>query len=295
MKQACFEAPEPAVANPPGSRLTMGDFHRLREFIHGCAGINLADAKLTMAEARLRKRLDELGMTSYHAYCDLVLGPRGEAELPHLLDRITTNKTDFFREAKHFDYLTAQAIPALAARHGSGVRAPFDVWSAGCSSGEEPYTLAMVLNERAAASGGRFRYSILATDISTRVLEKARAAVYTTEVIAPVPLELRRKYLLRSKDPDKQVVRVCPELRAMVEFRRLNFNDSDFGLSKGFDAIFCRNVMIYFDARTQARLVNRFATHLKPGGYLFIGHSETLNGLNAPFVPLAPSVYRRAD
>jgi chemotaxis protein methyltransferase CheR len=270
------------------------DFRRLAEFIYREAGISLAPAKRVMVETRLRKRLEALGIGSFHAYCEFVLGPQGGEEWTPLLDRITTNKTDFFREPGHFSVLTGTALPAMAALYQSGTRQPLTVWSAGCSSGEEPYTLAMVLSEYAAAqSGGRYRFAITATDLSTRVLEKAQQAVYATELVDPVPPALRHKYLLRSRDPARQVVRICPELRALVTFRRLNFMESRFSFDTPFDAIFCRNVMIYFDKPTQETLVNRFASHLRPGGYLFVGHSETLNGLRTPFQPVSPAVYRR--
>jgi chemotaxis protein methyltransferase CheR len=282
-------APRAALA-----QLSMADFGRLRGLIQEAAGISLAPAKRVMVETRLRKRVEELGMASYRAYCDFVLGPQGERELAPLLDRITTNKTDFFREAGHFEFLTGTALPALAAQHHSGARRPLLVWSAGCSTGEEPYTLAMVLSEYAEAQAqGGYRFSIAATDISTRVLEKARQAIYEAGLAEPVPAGLKRKYLLRSKDPSRQVVRMCPAIRAAVEFRRLNFMEEQFGFDQPFDIIFCRNVMIYFDKPVQERLVARFAANLRPGGYLFIGHSETLNGLNASLSMVAASIYRR--
>jgi chemotaxis protein methyltransferase CheR len=184
----------------------------------------------------------------------------------------------------------ATALPELTSRNASG--RPLIIWSAGCSSGEEPYTLAMVLNEYALTHTG-FRYRIMATDISTSILKKALMAVYTEEVAGPVPRALKRKYFLRSREPGAGRVRVSPELRGQVEFRRLNFMDPDYGLTEKADAIFCRNVIIYFDRPTQERILRKLAHHLAPGGFLFVGHAETLHDMDLPLTPVAPALYRR--
>jgi len=205
---------------------------------------------------------------------------------------VTTNKTDFFREPQHFDYLLNTAIPHLMHTSGAGLRRSLMLWSAACSSGEEPYTLAMVLEEFASRVSG-FSYLILATDISTRMVEAARRAIYPEERIAPVPMELRRKYLLRSRDPERQEVRIVPRLRERVKFRRLNFLDDDFGFREKMDIIFCRNVLIYFDKPTQHKVVDHLCRHLAPGGYLFTGHSETLSGMDLPLDQVANTVSRR--
>lgn len=244
-----------------------------------------------MLEGRLKRRLRELNIGSYRLYCDYLFGQEGlREEKVSFIDVVTTNKTDFFREAKHFDYLTQRALPELAARAEGR---PLLVWSAGCSSGEEPYTLAMVLSEYAETHPG-FRFQILATDISTKVLAKAELGVYTTEDVEPVPPGLRKKYLLRSRDRDGDRVRVAPELRRLVEFRRLNFMDADYGLSGKADAIFCRNVIIYFDRPTQEKILSKLSHRLTEGGYLFVGHSETLHDMNLPLEALGPALYRRA-
>ncbi|MBI5015733.1 MAG: chemotaxis protein CheR [Deltaproteobacteria bacterium] len=274
------------------ARLAPRDFARLAAFIEGHCGIRMPPGKKVMVESRLRRRLREVRLASFGAYCDHVLGsPEGEVEVVHLIDAITTNKTDFFREPQHFEYLVKAALPTLMRDEGSGIRRELMVWSAGCSSGEEPYTLAMVLAEVAQRLAG-FRYLILATDICTKVLGAARAATYDEDRIAPVPLDLRRRYLLRNRDRAKRLVRIVPELRSLVRFRRLNFLDDDFGLRERIDVVFCRNVFIYFDRPTQQAVLRRFCRHLVPGGYVFLGHSETINGLDVPLVPVAPTVYR---
>lgn len=271
------------------------DFRALSEFIHTEYGIKMPASKKIMLEARLQKRLRTLGMKSFTEYCEYLFSPEGtEHELVHMINAVTTNKTDFFREAAHFDYLCQKALPELITRHGSGVGEKLMVWSAGCSTGEEPYTLAMVMNEFAKEYPGlRFNYEILATDISARVLEKAKLGVYAHEKVEPVPIELRKKYLLRSRDRKQDMVRVAPELRAAVKFRRLNFMDEDFRLREPVDIIFCRNVVIYFDRPTQEKLLNQFYRCMVPGGYLFMGHSETLHGMNVPFVKEGAVVYRK--
>ncbi|WP_298436500.1 protein-glutamate O-methyltransferase CheR [Geobacter sp.] len=269
------------------------EFARFSEFIYGECGIKMPPAKKTMLEARLQKRLRKLGIPTFREYADYIFSHEGaEQELVHLIDVVTTNKTDFFREAGHFDFLTEHALPELIRTRGAGIRKPLSIWSAGCSSGEEPYTLAMVLAEFVGQEEG-FSYSILATDICTTVLDKARMAIYEEERVEPVPLALKRKYLLRGKDGHRGFVRIVPELRQRVRFRRLNFMDGDFGMREPLDVIFCRNVIIYFDKQTQERLLNKFCRQLIPGGYLFMGHSETLSGLDVPVVQVASTIYRK--
>jgi chemotaxis protein methyltransferase CheR len=263
-------------------------FVRLKDFIYSHCGIKITEAKRTMVEARLRKRLKSLGIESFSLYCDYLFSAKGmEEELTHMIDQVTTNKTDFFRESAHFDYLARKALPELTA-----IKKTITVWSAGCSTGEEPYTLAMVLSEFAGGRPG-VRFMILATDISTRVLEKAKVAVYDGETVEPIPPALKHKYLLRSKDRTRDLYRMKPELRECVKFRQLNLMDGDFGFREQMDIIFCRNVIIYFDKPTQEQLLKRFCGLLSPYGYLFMGHSETLFGMDLPLVQAAPTVYRK--
>jgi chemotaxis protein methyltransferase CheR len=264
-------------------------FERFSEFIKTELGIKMPASKKTLLEARLQKRLRELCIDSHEEYCDYLFSPQGmEEELVKLVDVVTTNTTDFFREPKHFTLLHDLVLPTLFARRGAGRKV--NIWSAGCSSGEEPYTLAMVLSEFARLNSG-FSFSILATDISTQVLRMAVRAVYPESKIGPIPQEYRKRYLLRSKDRTRGLVRIGPEARSHVRFRRLNFMEN-FSFDDQLDIIFCRNVVIYFDRQTQEKLFARFCRKLLPGGYLFIGHSESLAGMNLPLEPVAPTVYR---
>lgn len=275
------------------ARLTDRDFERFSRLVYDQCGIKLPSHKRSMLEARLRKRLRAHNLHTFEDYADMVFADEISAdELIKLIDVVTTNKTDFFREPAHFDYLVQSALPDLVETYGVGVQQPLRVWSAGCSTGKEPYTLAMVLKEFQ-SSLTDFSFDIIGTDICTDVLEKAVQGIYAAEKADPVPELLKRKYLLRSKDPANRKVRIVPELRAMVKYRRLNFMDDDFGFREPFDIIFCRNVIIYFDRPTQKRLLSKLVDNLVTGRYIFLGHSETLLGLNLPLKQMAPSVYRR--
>ncbi len=267
------------------------DYARLRKLIYEQSGINLGTERKTMLESRIHRRLKALHMETHAEYCDYLFGAKGQKEeIVHLLDVVTTNKTDFFREPGHFDFLIQKALPDLMKRNTNG--RPLLIWSAGCSTGEEPYTLAMILSEYAESHPG-FRFRLLATDISTTVLAKAKLAVFSTDVIGPVPASLQRKYFMRGRAPGSTQVRVVPELRQLVEFRRLNFIDPNYGISEKADAIFCRNVIIYFDRPTQEAILLKLARHLVPGGYMLVGHAETLHDMRLPLVPVAPATYRR--
>lgn len=270
-------------------RLSAEEFGRLSTLVQDELGIKMPAAKKTLLESRLQKRLRALGLSSYSDYCDMLFNRGGLAnELVHMLDLVTTNKTDFFREAHHFEFLTEAVLPRFV-RQG---KRHMSIWSAGCSSGEEPYTLAMVLSEFSRLNPGLgFDYSITATDISTRVLEVACKGVYRDDRVAPVPEELKKRYLLRSRDASKGLVRVVPELRQRITFSRVNLMDETYPVDSGLDVIFCRNVIIYFDKPTQERLFAKFCEYLKPGGLIFIGHSETLSGMDLPLSKVSTSVY----
>ena len=273
------------------ANLSREQYERLAALIYQKAGIQLGSDRQTMLASRIQRRLKALKMTSYAEYCAYLFGIHGQREeLVHMIDVVTTNKTDFFREPAHFDYLMETALPEMVA--SSDGRRPLLIWSAGCSSGEEPYTLAILLSEYAAANPG-LQFRILATDISTTILEKAKKAVYNEQIVAPISMDLRRKYLMRSKDRSSDQVRIVPELRSLIEFRRLNFMDNDYGLAEKADAIFCRNVIIYFDRETQENILLKLSRNLVPDGYMFVGHAESLHDMNLPLAPVAPALYRK--
>jgi chemotaxis protein methyltransferase CheR len=273
--------------------LSIRDFTKLSGFIYDKCGIKMPDSKKIMLEARLKKRLRELDMYSYTDYCSFLFSQDGsEEEVTQMVDVITTNKTEFFREPKQFDFLKENALSELLNIDGAGIQRPLKAWSAGCSTGEEPYTISIVLNEFA-QNFSKYSFRILATDISTRVLEKATSGIYEMGKTEPISRSLLQKYFLRSKNNERKLVRVIPELRSSINFQWLNFMDNDFGINEIFDIIFCRNVIIYFDKPTQERLISKLIKHLRPGGYLFLGHSESIFNRNLPLVQLAASTYRK--
>ena len=274
--------------------LSPRNFEEIREFIETRCGIRIPPAKKQMVEGRLRKRLKALGIPSFDEYCDYVFRSKnGKKEIINLIDVITTNKTDFFREEIHFEFLLYKIVPFLMKGFDIGLERPLRVWSAGCSTGEEPYTIAMVLSEAGERLGVQLKYSILATDISTKALEAAARAVYEEDRVEAVPDEFLRRYFMRSKDPRKGLYRIVPELRARVEFRRVNFMDEDYGIREKMDIIFCRNVIIYFSKETQIQVLTRILSRLRDGGYLFLGHSESIHGLGLPVRPVGPTVYQK--
>ncbi|MCK4911829.1 MAG: protein-glutamate O-methyltransferase [Thermodesulfovibrionales bacterium] len=272
-------------------RLSDELFEKMSAFVNNELGIKMPDRKKVMLEARLRKRLRALGMKNFEEYAEYVFSPGGlDNEVVHLLDVVTTNKTDFFREPRHYDLLTETVLPELLKRKPKGE--PLKIWSAACSSGEEPYTLAIVMSEFARANDCP-PFSILGTDVSTHVLYMGLDAIYKEKTISDVPEGIKKKYFLRSKDHNKPVVRLTKNIRDLVSFRRLNFMEPAYDIDKDFDIVFCRNVMIYFDRPTQEVVVNRLCRHIRPEGYLIMGHSETLMGIRAPLKQMVSTVYSR--
>lgn len=270
-------------------QLSAKNFKRLAELIHGYSGIKMPVTKRTMLEGRLRRRMRANRIDTLNAYCGYLFDQGGmESEIIHLIDAVTTNKTEFFREPAHFRFLESTALPAIA-RTG---RKSIKVWSAACSTGAEPYTLAMVLEEQRRA-GGRQDYSILCTDLCTEVLGQAVAGMFSEAMIQPVPLELRRRYLMRARDARRNEVRIIPELRSRLSFARLNLMDEAYPVEPDMDLIFCRNILIYFDKATQAGVLQRLCAHLRPGGYLFLGHSESIVGIDLPVTQIANTVFQR--
>jgi chemotaxis protein methyltransferase CheR len=258
-----------------GLHLTDRDFRLIAELVGSQTGIKLPEAKRLMLEGRLHKRVRALHCLDLEEYVERLFDAKNfETELVHLIDCVTTNKTDFFREPSHFDFMRDVAVPESLNRRGRGSR-PLKIWSAACSTGMEAYTIAMVLDDMTRAGPG-FEFRILGTDISTGVLDLARKGIYTRDMIAPVPDEWVRRYFLSSRDRSRAEVRVVPELRRTTNFRRMNLMDPAYPFDRDVDIIFCRNVLIYFDKPTQRKVVDRLCTHVRPGGYLMVGHSESM-------------------
>lgn len=262
--------------------LTEKEFAQFQRMLCEVAGIHLAPAKKLMLAGRLGRRVRDLGLASFGDYFQLLQQRKDERQLA--VDLLTTNETYFFREPKHFEFLQEQILPG----HPRG--RPFRVWSAACSSGEEPYSLAMLLDDRLGDAG----WEVLASDISTQVLDKARRGLYGVNRIELMPAEYRRRYCLRGIGAQEGLLLLQQSLRSRVQFRQINLNAALPGGLGNFDLILLRNVMIYFQQETRRQVVQRIVQQLRPGGYLFVGHSESLNGIAAGLQPVRPSVYRRA-
>ncbi|RIV80188.1 chemotaxis protein CheR [Aurantiacibacter xanthus] len=265
------------------------NFARLASFIHSETGIKMPHNKLTMLEGRLRRRVRATGVADLNAYCELLFDPGcHEEETVHLINAVTTNKTDFFREPRHFDYLTQAILPELKARGSRRIR----VWSAACSTGAEPYTLAMLLDDFAEQHGGP-TYGILATDLDTQVLEVARRGIYPAELVQPVPERLRSRYVMQPLQKGHGDVRIVPALRSAIGYARLNLMDDHYPVGDPMDIIFCRNVLIYFDKPTQEQVVSKLCDRLRVGGWLVVGHSESIAGMNLPVEQVSNNVFKR--
>jgi chemotaxis protein methyltransferase CheR len=266
---------------------------RLAAHASQVTGIRLPESKLSMLHGRVKRRMRALGIETVAEYADRLLSAaENSPERLDFLDAVTTNKTEFFREPQHFARLCNQVLPSMAAGNVTPARSHLRVWCAGCSTGQEPYTLAMVLSEYAKSRTG-FSYSILATDLSLNVLSVAMRATYRESDVDAVPPKLRTEYLMRSKDAEAALVRVVPELRNRISFKRVNFMSDRYAVGGPFDLIFFRNVLIYFDAPTQEKVIRRLCQQLQPGGHLFISHSESLAGLDVPLESLGGSVFRK--
>ncbi|WP_020531286.1 CheR family methyltransferase [Flexithrix dorotheae] len=268
-------------------KLKDSEFRKLSLFIYKNYGINIPITKKTLLESRLQKRLKELQLRSFKDYLKIVINEEENKEIVKMIDRVSTNKTDFFREKAHFDFLSEKALVNFL------LKDDLKIWCAASSSGEEVYTLGITVEEFIKNNKANFNYSILGTDISTEMLNKGILGIYDEERIQNIPLSLKRKYFLKSKDKAKPVVRVTKELRDKATFKRHNLIENNYPTTTDFDIIFCRNVLIYFDKPTQEKIIMKLCKRLKKGGYFFLGHSESIIGINAPLRQLAHTTYQK--
>jgi chemotaxis protein methyltransferase CheR len=264
-----------------------GDFRHIVKLVMDTAGIVLGEKKRAFVQGRLGRRLRILGLSDFAQYCRLLESPDGDTERLNLINAITTNHTAFFREPHHFDYLTKTVIPEIAEAQGNGP-GRLRIWSAGCSTGEEPYTIAMALRGSQPALAN-WDVKILATDLDTNVVAHAAAGIYDAERLESIPASCRKRYV--TDQPDGQAL-MNDELRSLIMFAPLNLLES-WPMRGPFDVIFCRNVVIYFDKPTQRRLFDRYADMLKPDGWLFVGHSESLMAVTSRFNLVGRTIYRR--
>lgn len=294
-QQSPNNAPEQSLPTMPVDEivavtLTEQEFENLRKLVYDRFGIHLVPEKRTMVTVRLQKVLRRMGFKTFHEYYEYLIHSPSNEPLIEFANYITTNHTFFFREKEHFDYLVRYVLPEMS--HSLKSRQDFDfrVWCAGCSSGEEAYMLAMLMMEFWGIEYSRWRAGVLATDISERALTIAESGVYPDERINLLPPEYKTKYFQRLPNNEWKVK---PDLQKEVIFRKLNLMNQTFPFKKQFHVIFCRNVMIYFDKPTRDALIQRFYDTLMPGGYLFIGHSETIDRAHSDFQYIMPALYKK--
>lgn len=274
-----------------GVDLSDREFQAFADLVYEKAGINLHAGKKELVRARLAKRIKEKRFASFGDYYRFVVHDDNGDELVHLLDSISTNLTSFFREPKHFGFMAEKFLPELVeAKTKKGARR-LRIWSAGCSSGEEPYSIAMTVLGHLPRAGD-WDIKILATDISTQVLDTARRGLYTATRVNEIPEAALKRYFQKGRDTAEGWYKIKDEVKSLVVFRWLNLMNP-FPFSKPLDLIFCRNVMIYFDKKTQADLITRYRQVLNSGGYIFIGHSESLSGIKHSFQYIQPTIYRK--
>lgn len=271
--------------------LSDGNFLHLCDFVHCLCGIKLTEKKRTMIEGRLRRRMRSLNIANINDYCRFLFEEKpatAEPELVHFIDAVTTNKTDFFREPAHFAFMQDHVLPSYLEEG----RRRLKVWSAASSTGAEAYTIAMVIDDFFHNHGG-VAYNVLATDICTEVLEKGIDGLFPDTMLEPIPEEFRRRYVLVPTDASRHDFRITRKLRANVRFRPLNLMDDCYAFDRDFDLIFLRNVLIYFDRATQECVLSKLCDHLRPGGYLFLGHSESLAGVKLPLKFVKNTIFQR--
>lgn len=264
--------------------ITKQEYDHIRTLLYDESGISLGENKQSLVVSRLSKRLRDLQLDNFDAYYEFVTSDASGAEFTRMLDLLSTNKTDFFREPKHFEFLRDTILPGLEKEK------KIRIWSSACSTGEEPYTIAITLHE-GVQHPERWNFQVLASDISTRVLAHAAAGLYAEDRIRDVPPDVAKRHFLKGSGENRGLVKVKPHLSDIIKFRRMNLMDERFPIKQPLDLIFCRNVMIYFDRPTQERLVGKFFQYLKPGGHLFIGHSESLQWITHSFKTVAPTIY----
>lgn len=265
--------------------ITDHEFSLISKLVYEESGINLTESKKLLVIGRLGKRLRKLGLSTFKEYY-AYLKEAGSQEITVMLDCISTNKTDFFRESAQFDFLRQEVIPGIV--ESRKIR----IWSAACSSGEEPYSIAITLHESIPEINS-CDIKILASDISTKVLDMAAAGIYEAERLTPVPYDVMQRHFLKGNKDNGERFKVKGHLRDMITYRRINLMEMPYPVKTTFDVIFFRNAMIYFDKQTQEDVINRLSRYLKDGGYLFLGHSESLHGMNCNLTYVRPNVYRK--
>lgn len=296
MHGADGDSPQDILAHMGAALISDREFEQLRQLVYDRLGIKLGPEKKSLLQGRLQKRLRALDLPDFHAYYErLVAEPDGGPELQAFSNAVTTNKTDFYREKHHFDFIAKTWLPPIVAETRRGRPRSLRIWSAACSSGEEPYTIAFTLLDALGAEARTWDLQILATDINTKVLTTAANAIYPLERVSTVPREILERHFLRGVRESSGHVRVRGDVRALVRFQKLNFMDERWAVRTPFDLVFCRNALIYFDRPTQEKLVRRFMQTLVPQGHLILGHSECVQGWFPDLRSLGSTVYQKTS
>jgi chemotaxis protein methyltransferase CheR len=264
------------------------DFKKLSDFIQDNYGVKMPRQKKLMLQCRLKKRLKALDMASFNEYLEYVFHEDNTGEIQNMIDVVTTHKTDFFREKEHFDFITGTVLPKLTQKSHQKIK----ILSAGCSTGEEPYTMVISLLE-AKEKGMNFDFEISAFDVSAESVETAKKGIYPLGKVNTIPMDLKKKYFLKNKDPKKKLAKVIPELQKHVHFFTLNLLEEKYKIKDTFDIILCRNTLIYFQRETQQKVLSQLAKKLKPHGYLIIGHSESIIGMSLPLTQIKPTIFQK--
>lgn len=275
-------------------KISPSEYEAIRKLIYDRAGINLGANKQHLIQARLNNHLERAGLEDFEAYYNSVISDSTGEQLAELIDAISTNTTYFFREAEHFNFLANNLSCRMAQMHLKRQEYCFRIWSAGCSSGEEPYSIAMVVHQ-AISNSPKIQAKILATDIWRQAVSRGQSGRYEQRSVQTVPERYRQRYFTKVSCQDPPRLRVTETIRSMVKFAQLNLMAKTFPFRHGFDYIFCRNVMIYFDRRTQEQLLGRFYRYLKPGGFVIVGHCESLNSIRHKFKYIQPTIYQKPD
>lgn len=269
-------------------KIKHSDFIRISTFVEKTYGLKLPDFKKYLIQSRLLKRMNALGIRTYSEYLDYLFDPKNKSEIQNMIDVVTTHKTDFYRENDHFEFLEKTILPEFSAKTDE-----ITLWSAGSSTGEEAYTLAFVINEYNRLNTRKLDFEIYGSDVSQTSINEAQNAVYQLDKTVGVPKEILKRYFLKNKNPEKRLVRIVPEIRKHVHFFKLNFLEKTYNVDKKFDIIMCRNTLIYFARETQKLVLTKLIEHLKTGGYLIIGHSESIFSMNLPVKLVKTTIFKK--
>ncbi len=269
--------------------LSDADFKKLSQFIQTNYGVKMPEQKKLMLQCRLKKRLKVLNMNTYKEYLEYVFHTDNTEEIQNMIDVVTTHKTDFFREKEHFNFITGNVLPKLA-RHRLNQK--IKIFSAGCSTGEEPYTMAISLLE-AKSRGLEFDFEISACDVSAESIQTAQKGIYPLAKTEQVPMEIKKKYFLKNADPQKKLVKIVPQLQTYINYFTLNLLEEKYHINDTFDIILCRNTLIYFNREVQEQVLSQLCKKLKPHGYLIIGHSESIIGMRLPLSQIKPTIFQK--